>query len=283
MRHLQQLAYFFLVLFASTAFAGDSTADQVTGTQFVFVKGGSYARGDWTGTGRENERPLHRVEIEDFYLAAHEVTVDQYRRFADETGYRTSAEVRGWVIDIGADMSRWEQRQGVHWRNPGFPQTGSHPVVWVDWNDATAFAKWLAEKTGKPYRLPTEAEWEYAARSEGKSERWAGSTRVDSLPRYAWYAANSDGVTHPVGEKLPNGLGLYDMSGNVWEWCQDDLAAYPTRPRPSRDGGSRGSRVLKGGSWRVPPEILTTTYRSAYKTGYSHSSMGFRLALDAVP
>jgi len=107
------------------------------------------------------------------------------------------------------------------------------PVETVSWNDAQDFISRLNQRTGKRFRLPTEAEWEYAARSGGKREKWAGTSSESELGDYAWYSKNSGGSTHPVGQKKPNGLGLYDMSGDVWEWCQDWYGKdfYKWRPR----------------------------------------------------
>ncbi len=272
-----------LVAVPLLAGAADLFIEPRTGTELGVIEGGSYRRGDWTGNGRGNERPSHRTEVNGFCLGTTEVTVAQFRRFSEATGYRTAAEVRGWVLDIGADMAAWERRAGINWRSPGFPTSDEHPVVWVDWRDAAAYAAWLAERSGLPFRLPYEAEWEYAARSGGRNERWAGTVEADPLRRFAWYEPNSGGVPHAVGRKKPNGLGLFDMSGNVWEWCADDLAPYPASRGPSFEPGTTLFRALRGGSWRVAAELVTTTYRSAYRTDYAHSSIGFRVALGEHP
>lgn len=123
------------------------------------------------------------------------------------------------------------------------------PVESVSWNDAQDFISRLNSRTGKRYRMPTEAEWEYAARSGGKREKYAGGNDVDAV---AWYGSNSGSRTHPVGQKQPNGLGLYDMSGNVWEWCQDWYGGsyYNQSSRDNPGGPSSGSsRVIRGGGW----------------------------------
>jgi formylglycine-generating enzyme required for sulfatase activity len=260
---------------------GDST-ESLPNLELVFVKGGPFERGDTFGDGRANERPAHSVTVSDFYLGRHEVTVGQFRRFAEATAYRTRPEEVGWVIDVDAAMGALQKREQISWRNPGFSQDDDHPVVWVCWEDAAAFARWLSEQTGKRYRLPTEAEWEFAARSGGKREKWSGTS--DRPGEYAWYAENSGARTHPTGQKAPNGLGIHDMSGNVWEWCQDWYADYEPRPEVLADpqGPATGRfKTLRGGSWRVDRNVVRVTYRNGYKLDYSHSSIGFRLALSA--
>jgi formylglycine-generating enzyme required for sulfatase activity len=140
------------------------------------------------------------------------------------------------------------------------------PVERVSWDDAQLFIKKLNQLTGKKYRLPTEAEWEYAARSGGRFERFAGGDNADAL---AWYGANSGRTTHPVGQKKPNGLGLYDMSGNVWQWVSDKW--YDTDART-------GTRVIRGGSWNDPPEDVQAALRGLHAASGTRSNrIGFRL------
>lgn len=175
------------------------------------------------------------------------------------------------------------KRAGVSWSAPGFPQEDRGPVVWVTWNDAAEYTRWLARATGKPYRLPTEAEWEFAARERGRDLPWSGTPESERAGEYLWSAENSGGVPHPVGGKRANALGFHDLCGNVWEWCLDWQAAYPAGSEPLRDprGPADGRfRALRGGSWRVGREIARTTYRNGYRPDYAHSSIGFRVALE---
>jgi formylglycine-generating enzyme required for sulfatase activity len=260
--------------------------EPLTAMDFLLVAGGTFPMGDTTGEGRATERPAHQVAVADFFLGRHEVTVAQFRTFVEETGYVTDAERAGGVIDIDPTMNAWVKREGISWKLPGFAQEDRSPVVWVSWNDASAFTGWMAEETGQPYRLPTEAEWEFAARDGGKPARWAGTSAVEELDEYAWFAANSSGQPHPVGNKRPNGLGLFDMSGNVWEWCLDWQVPYRASGTTLVDpvGPSLGEyRVLRGGSWRVEMGIIRTTYRNGYRPEYTHSSIGFRVALPRSP
>ena len=260
----------------------DSFVEQAVGMEFLYVEGGFFTMGDSLGAGTAKERPAHPVTLSGYHLGRTEVTVDQFRAFTDATGYVTEAERSGSVVDIDARMNTFVRREGVSWRNPGFSQSGSDPVVWVSWNDADAFVRWLGEKTGRPYRLPTEAQWEYAARGGGTASLWSGTDRREELDRYAWHALNSSARTHPVGEKEPNSLGFHDLSGNVWEWCADWQEPYRQDWNGVLDPGgpARGKyRVLRGGSWRVGPEVIRATYRNGYAPGYSHGSIGIRVAL----
>ena len=196
------------------------------------------------------EAPRHRVRLtKPFYLGACEVTVGAFRRFVDDTGYKTDAEKDG-KGGFGCDEKGvWAQKPEFVWRNPGFTQTDSHPVVNVSWNDAAAFCQWLSRKEGKEYRLPTEAQWEYACRA-GSTTRYSFGDDATSLGEYAWYAGNSGSKTHPVGEKKPNAWGLYDMHGNVWEWCADWFAADYYAKSPTNDPvgpDSGASRVVAWG------------------------------------
>ncbi len=178
----------------------------------VFVKGGCFQMGDQFGDGDSDEKPVHEVCLDDFYIDKTEVTQRAYRQ---QTG-----------------------------KSPSRFKGDDRPVELVSWHDAKAYC----QKAGK--RLPTEAEWEYAARSGGKKEKYAGTS--GSPDAYAWYDKNSGKKTHPVAQKKPNGLGLYDMSGNVWEWVSDwyDKSYYASSPRNNPKGLSSGSyRVWRGGSW----------------------------------
>jgi formylglycine-generating enzyme len=195
------------------------------------------------------EAPSFPVRLSnDFYIGVTEVTVGQFRRFVAATGYRTDAERDGgaWVFhpDAESHLGRFARREGCHWRNPGFAQTDDHPVTCVSWRDANAFCKWLSEEEGATYRLPTEAEWEYACRA-GTTTPYASGEEPDSVYAYgnvadaALYAEHPQDVlrqrvvaleqedgdghvfTAPVASLKPNDWGLHDMHGNVWEWCSD--------------------------------------------------------------
>ena len=222
----------------------------------VLIKGGWFEMGDAFGDGENDEKPAHRVYVDDFYMDATEVTVGQFRAFVEATGYGTTAEKAGWAHTWAG--SRWEQREGVSWRNPGFSQDEDHPVVCVSWHDAKAYAEWVGK------RLPTEAEWEYAARNRGKKVKypWGNGTPTgkecnfaDRHTDFSWSYKNGNDTyryTAPVGSYPPNELGLYDMAGNVWEWCHDWYGDdyYSRSPESNPTGLKTGSyRSLRGGSW----------------------------------
>ncbi len=234
--------------------------------------------GDDFSEGPHPGKPVHEVCISDFYLAKYEVTVADFRDFVKATAYLTDAEKDGGCLSwMGTG---WRKYEGVVWKRPGFSQTARHPVVCISWQDASAYILWKREQTGLHYRLPTEAEWEYAARSGGKYVKGPGDDR--ELKHYAWYRDNAEGKTHAVGQKKANGLGLHDMSGNVWEWVQDpyDKDYYAHSPRNNPQGPATGKgRVMRGGSWYNPPQGLRATHRNWTHAFKRYTSLGFRLAL----
>jgi formylglycine-generating enzyme required for sulfatase activity len=206
---------------------------------------------DCAPNSNSDECPQHPVTIQPFWMGRYEVTFDEYSAFV-------------------LDMDRVEMPHDQNWGR------GTRPVINVRWNEAKAYAKWLKKVTGQPFRLPTEAEWEYAARSGGKPEKYAGGDNLDKL---GWYSGNSNGTTQPVGQKLANGLGIYDMSGNVWEWCQDwyDGEYYKNSPDKNPRGPATGAfRVVRGGSWNGVARYC----RSAYRRGPRPKGTCIRLASD---
>jgi formylglycine-generating enzyme required for sulfatase activity len=226
-----------------------------------------------------HERPQHEVTItRPFYLGIYEVTVGQFKAFVTAKGYRTEAETGGGAFRRFSDGS-WKHDPQANWRNPGFEQTDDHPVVCVSWNDAQAFCAWLSAKEGRRYRLPTEAQWEYACRAGSRSAFAYGDDDKD-LGQYGWYPANSDKKAHRVGEKQPNAWGLYDMHGNVWEWTADWYAAdyYKQSPKEDPPGPSAGaSRVFRGGSFHDDPRCARSAFRLAHAPSVRHGSVGFRV------
>jgi len=231
---------------------GKSYTDPTTGTEFVFVKGGCYRMGDTFGDGYQNEKPVREVCVNDFYIGKFEVTQGQ-----------------------------WKTVQG---NNPSyFNKCGDNcPVEQVSWDDAQKFISRMNQLTGKTYRLLTEAEWEYAARSGGKNEKYAGTSNDSELGDYAWYSDNSGNQTHPVGQKRPNGLGIYDMSGNVWEWVQDIYSetAYSSQNRNNPIYTGRGTnRVRRGGGWIRDMGSVRAANRNDGAPDYRSSGQGFRLGM----
>jgi formylglycine-generating enzyme required for sulfatase activity len=223
--------------------------DALTGMEFVFVEGGCYQMGDTFGDGFKNEKPVHEVCAGDFYIGIHPVTQGQ------------------WVSIMGVNPSE-------------FKLSDNHPVERVSLHDVGEFIKRLNEMTGVVYRLPTESEWEYACRSGGKREKYSGGSVAD---KYAWYGSNSGNGTSAVGRKKSNGLGIYDMSGNVWEWVSDvyDDNAYSKHSRDNpANVGSGSSFVIRGGSWSSVIEYVRCSNRQDAGPGRILNCLGFRLVMD---
>ncbi|MEO5357322.1 MAG: formylglycine-generating enzyme family protein [Nitrospirae bacterium YQR-1] len=223
--------------------------DALTGMEFVFVEGGLFQMGDTFGDGFKNEKPLHEVRVDDFYIGIYPVTQGQW-------------------ISIMED-------------NPSeFKVSNNHPVERVSMHDVVEFIRILNDRTGARYRLPTEAQWEYACRSGGKREKYSGGNTAD---KYAWYGSNSGNGTSAVGRKKSNGLGIYDMSGNVWEWVSDvyDDDAYSKHScNNPLHVGHNGSFVIRGGSWSSVIEYVRCSNRQDADAGRILNCLGFRLVMD---
>ena len=250
-----------------------------------------------------DEGPQRQVVIAyPFALGRSEVTVAEFRRFANETGYKTEAErdtraqgCSGFIyVDPAAGNP--DSQPVTSWRNPGLAQADSHPALCVSWNDARAYAQWLSKKTGKRYRLPTEAEWEYAARAGSSAARYWGDEPGQAC-RYANVADQSrfeswsfgqkhecnDGhyFTAPVGSYIQNRFGLYDMLGNVWEWTEDCWnASYAGAPADGSAwlSGDYSQRVCRGGSWSTVPRFARSASRNKNSADHRDNLTGFRLA-----
>jgi formylglycine-generating enzyme required for sulfatase activity len=224
--------------------------------QMIPVSGGSFMMGDQHGDLWDACRPVHQVRVSDFYIGKYPVT-----------------------------QALW--KAVMEGRNPSTFQGDDHPVEMVSWDDAQAFMEVLNRITkdtrleGYHYRLPTEAEWEYAARGgkQSKGYLYAGG---DTLNDVAWHRDNSDSKTHSVGGKTPNELGLYDMSGNVWEWCGDWYGDYPSGSQTNPTGPSTGSyRVNRGGNWHLVSRYCRSACRDYYGPDYRNYHFGFRLVYGA--
>ena len=214
----------------------------------VFVEGGTFTMGCTSEQDNDcwsDERPAHRVTLDDFYVGKYEVT-----------------------------QAQWKMIMGY---NPSHFKGDNLPVEQVSWNDVQIFIRKLNAQTGEQYRLPTEAEWEYAARGGKKSchYKYSGSNVADSV---AWYWNDSRETTHPVGTKSPNEIGIYDMSGNVWEWCSDWYGDYTGDEQTDPQGPPSGSRhVLRGGRWNFTAGNVRVSTRDGYLPDYHDGNMGFRL------
>ena len=223
--------------------------DAVCGIEMVRVPGGSFAMGDTFGAGADNEQPVHEVALDGFYMAIWCVTQAQWLRLMPD--------------------------------NPAMFEGQRHPVEQVTWGAARDFARRLTESHKGQYRfdLPTEAQWEYGARSGGRETLYAGEEEIDRL---AWYEANSHGHTHDVGTKTPNGLGLCDMSGNVWEWCRDGFADDAYRQHAARNPlmeTTEADRVIRGGAYHLDAWSARCARRLGFARDLMGPGLGFRLVM----
>jgi formylglycine-generating enzyme required for sulfatase activity len=216
--------------------------------EMIYIPGGTFEMGDYDGKASEN--PPHAVIIKPFYLGKYVFTQEQY--------------------------------QAVTGANPSKFQGAKRPVEQVNWNQSMGCCKKLSQKTGRNYRLPSEAEWEYACRA-GTQTKYHFGDDEKQLGSYAWYVDNSNRKTHPVGQKKPNQFGLYDMHGDVWEWCSDrwheNYYNVPT-DGSSWEAGTDDKRVQRGGSWRNDAVHCRSAARFRDPAAYSYNLVGFRVALD---
>ena len=220
--------------------------------EMVFVQGGTFWMGCTGEQGKDcdkDEKPQHSVTLSDFYIGKYEVTQAQ------------------WIATMGENTSKFKG--------------DNFPVERVSWKDVQEFLRRLNAATGKQYRLPTEAEWEYASRGGNKNQgyMYSGSNNLTDV---AWYRDNSGSTTHPVGTKQANELGIYDMSGNVWEWCSDWYGSYTSTAKTNPTGPSSGSyRVSRGGSWVNFARDVRVSIRNYGTPDYRDYFIGFRLACSS--
>jgi sulfatase modifying factor 1 len=272
--------------------------------KMVTVQGGTFNMGN--NDGLPNEKPVHQVTISSFKLGKSEVTVREFAAFVAATGYETSAEKIGTSCVYYQDPLEWYWAKGITWRDDeeGHRRDDSEwkkPVIHVSWNDAIAYCQWLSQVTGKTYRLPTEAEWEYAA---GNGARHTTYSWGNNMPGKGDSVGNvRDEITHPVYGGLgnpkfagyndgyffsspacyyaPNDFGLYDMTGNVWEWCNDRYEEnyYKNSPDTNPQGSVTGQlHVFRGGSWHSNPAHCRITYRYSGIEDNRTANLGFRVA-----
>ncbi|MBN1445325.1 MAG: formylglycine-generating enzyme family protein [Candidatus Omnitrophica bacterium] len=222
------------------------------GSVMILIPAGEFVMGSPEGAGDTDETPPHTVYLDAYYIDKYEVTVGQYRKFCQET------------------------RQPMPCA-PNWEQTDSHPIVNITWEEASAYAQYYGK------RLPTEAEWEKACRA-GSNTKYSFGDEDSQLWEYAWYEANSEKKTYPVGQKKPNAYGLYDMHGNAWEWCSDFYRAdyYTGSPAANPQGPASGRHhAMRGGSWFNNPSHCRCAYRDWQEPDYWYGPFGFRCAISA--
>jgi len=273
-------------------------SDPAMGPEMVVIEGGHFRMGSLDGDS--NEKPVHTVAVKSFALSRCEVTVAEFSVFVEDTGYVATAD-SGDCRALNEAGITFVDSVDASWRDPRYPevaQVASMPVVCVSFDDALAYTQWLAARTGQSYRLPTEAEWEYAARARTTTARhwevyrsaspcdFANGADKDAKSRFKDRSivdcADGHVVSAPVGTYRPNAFGLYDMLGNVWEWTADcwhesyDGAPIDGDARQEADHCSR--RVVRGGSWFYGPMGLRSAKRSRDDTTRTYNSVGFRVA-----
>ncbi|MFH1060887.1 MAG: formylglycine-generating enzyme family protein [Pseudomonadota bacterium] len=270
--------------------AGEFMMGSRDSVEEIIRKGGGEAK------HYQREFPQHKVEItQSFFLMAREVSNDEFAAFVAATGRVTDAERLGY----GHVWSKgFVRKRGADWRHPQGPESdingrGSHPVVQVSWNDAQAYCRWLGSKDGRYYRLPTEAEWEYACRAGGTTPFAFGeNVTADQANYFAKkpYPGGQPGIyratTTPVGSLAANPWGFFDMHGNVWEWCQDrlDLDYYAYSPKKDPEGPPDGAeRVVRGGAYNFPAVGVRSARRWGLPPEQAYSQVGFRVAADDQP
>ncbi|HEX8070255.1 MAG TPA: formylglycine-generating enzyme family protein [Pyrinomonadaceae bacterium] len=287
-----------LALLAAQACRKANAPRQTPGARdgMVFINGGTFRMG--ADDEMPDESPTHEVLVGPFWLDAREVSVAEFARFVAATGYRTDAERFGWSGVFDPAARAWARVDGADWRHPEGPDAPpaapDEPVCQISWRDAAEYARWAGK------RLPTEAEWEYAARGglAGTRYAWGDELRPRGRPAANWWQGSfperdtgEDGFRGraPVGSFAPNGYGLYDVAGNVWEWCADWYGGdyYASSPRANPPGPAAGEeRIIRGGSWMCA-ENFCSNYRVAARshappdTGLNN--LGFRCARDAEP
>ena len=265
-------------LFGFSAMAQEKKAFTVNGVSFnmIYVQGGTFQMGSDDSEAWDDEKPIHSVTLSDYYIGETEVTQELWEA------------VMGTTVE--QQRKKAEEYYGFECDLYGVGST--YPMYYISWDECQEFIKKLNQLTGKNFSLPTEAQWEYAARGGNKSRgyKYAGS---DTIGEVAWYDVNAcDGVgssspdygTHRVGTKSANELGLYDMSGNVYEWCSDWDGDYSTSSQTNPTGPTTGSRrVLRGGCWRRDAQICRVADRDNFNPAYRNSTYGFRLACGLWP
>jgi formylglycine-generating enzyme len=232
--------------------------------EMVLVKGGTFKMG--SNSGESDEKPIHTVTLSDFYIGKYEVTVEQYKVYCAESGKKLPPDPKPEWYEEHKNAVKWV------WKD-------NYPIVNIDWNEAMDYCTWLSKKTGQKYTLPTEAQWEYAARGGNKSEnfKYSGS---ESINKVAWYDETTmEKGPRQVGTLKPNELGIYDMSGNAWEWCSDFFGKYSADPQKDPQGpGKSPFKVIRGGSWYYVAELARVTARDGPYPHYTNYNYGFRVA-----
>jgi len=247
---------------------------------FVYVPAGAFKMGDNFGDGESRERPVHTVDLDAFYIAKYETTNGEWRKFRDDPGYDDPKFWPGGRPVPKDQIPYWKDSRN---HGGGTPDSDNYPVLGVNWDSATAYCAFLSAKTGKKYRLPTEAEWEKAARGTDQRKYPWGNTIDRSDANYTGAQPFDTGM--PVGSyNKPSPYGAYDMAGNVMEWVQDWYSRdyYSVSPKKNPKGPAEGAyRVMRGGTFFMDAfELRTYARTAAWPSFQSHRMVGFRAARE---
>lgn len=254
----------------------------------VRIPAGSFSMGSATGEG--DEAPVHTVDLPEYWISPHEVTNAQYAAFVRATGRRPPSVGRAEFVPPERFAAFKQIADRFAWTRGSYPPgRGDHPATLLKVEDAEAFCAWLTKVTGRAFRLPTEAEWEKAARGDRTAQTYPWGEGLD--PSRAHYlldpARKAEGATRPVGDYPANGYGLYDMSGNAWEWVADryDPEYYHKSPPNDPPGPEAGeTRIVRGGAWvDDDPKLLACAHRHEVARGVYSYSIGFRVATRQGP
>ncbi len=256
------------------------------GPEMVVIDSGRFQMGSAPDeAGRDDDEQLHDVSIlRPFALARCEVSVAEFRFFIEKSGYSSTTEEGDGCFVWDREKAASVKLKGSNWLSPGYELNQLQPVVCVSWPDAVAYAGWLSQQTGQGYRLPSEAEWEYAARA-GTGTRYSWGDDIDcGRARYGFFSDDCGQQAHPdaTASYPPNPWGLHDMHGNVWEWTQDcwhaNYEGAPADGSAWQEGGDCVRRVVRGGGWGSGPQSLRSANRGRGSTGGADGDRGFRLA-----
>jgi len=236
----------------------DLLQDGSLGPEMVVIPAGHFQMGDIQRGGRKNEQPVHKVSVESLAMGRYELTKGEFQQFVNAADYQTDAEKGNSCVMYKNGSGYW--MPDVNWRNVDFFQEDNHPVVCISWNDATAYTKWLSEQTGLQYRLPTEAEWEFAARAGSTSKYWWGNDIGTNKANCYKDCGDSFEHTAPIGSFEPNPFGLYDTAGNVWEYtCSEYEDEYTGKEQHCRESARK--LVVRGAAWYSGAKRLRTANR----------------------
>ncbi|WP_298758322.1 formylglycine-generating enzyme family protein [uncultured Psychroserpens sp.] len=258
--------------------------------QMIAITGGAFNMGDEFDSLNVSAQPIHNVIIQDFEISRYEISVQDFMLFVNATGYKTEAETEEWAYSylyVNDSVRKWEKKN-INWKNPGFKQSEEHPVTCVSWNDAKAYCEWISKKTKSLYRLPLEQEWEYISRNKGESIKYPWGNNLpdsknanfaDVSTPYPWANKSINdnyAFTSPTGSYSPNEAGIYDLAGNVWEWCENTIKSYKNEDIKNYEN----AKSMRGGSFHNKENAMRTAWRNYDYPNSRYFNLGFRIVKE---